>query len=343
MTSFASFVDTALQRIEDQQLITGELLSLEFDGARWKTRPYPLWSAIAHDALCSLDSGSTAFNSGTLNLLPREESRALCARVAAVRWRLRTYLAWEEEAGGAWKRCGRHSASPEDAATTACAATALLPVHPGRFAQADRWRESAVRRFIAAPQNDRVARGLALRFLAQSGASTRGLRESVIEDCENCEELGADLPWFAWGTARAWRFGFLPGGAAVARTLLLGLEAMHRRDPSFGGIAPLAFALSALLNLHECAPPPGITDEARHESEHKSGHRSEHRSEPQSPSASARLALVEELLDATVAALESPLAPDACIHGDSASPAAVLALLLANTALACIATGRYPR
>jgi len=324
MSSFASFVDSAMERIESQQLITGELLSFEVvEGKRWQTRPYPVWSAIAHDALSSLDSGSPAFDSRMLDLLPREHARSVCARVAAIRWRLRTYLAWEEEAGGTWKRCGRHSDSAADAATTTCAASALLPVHPGRFAQTDCRREKTVRHFASQTECSCIIAALALRYLGQSGADTRGLRESVTEWCRQCENLGADLPWFAWVTARAWRFGSLPGAGAIADALLGGLKTMHRRDPSFGGVAPLAFTLSAVLNLRWDEPAAG------------SGH--------ESSLVSAQRALLEELLDATVLAIESPLAPAGCAYEDSASPGALLALMLANTMLACVDTGRYPR
>lgn len=324
MSSFASFIDAAMERIESQQLITGELLSFEVvDGKGWQTRPHPIWSAIAHDALSSLDSGSPAFDSRTLDLLPREESRAVRARVAAIRWRLRTYLAWEEEAGGTWRRCGRHSDSAHDAATTTCAATALLPVHPGRFAQTDCRREKSVRHFVSQTECSRIIAALALRYLGQSGADTRGLRESIAEGCRQCESLGADLPWFAWVTARAWRFGSLPGGGAIADALLAGLKTMHRRDPSFGGAAPLAFALSAVLNLRWDEPGAG--------------------SEHELSIAPAQRSLIAELLDSTVLAIESPLAPDGCAYEDSASPGALLALMLANTMLACVETGRYPR
>jgi hypothetical protein len=87
----------------------------------------PVAAALVYQLLASADPGSPFFESRVLDFFTGPEKRALASTVAGLRWRLRTYIASEQNSDGTWSFFGRESSSGLDLATSACASTVLRP------------------------------------------------------------------------------------------------------------------------------------------------------------------------------------------------------------------------
>jgi hypothetical protein len=99
VTSLAAILTPGLRFIRSRQLSSGEILCQAPVGGESGYCPYPFWSAIVYDLLAFADPASPRFDRRVLDLLRPAERRDVPAMVSATRWRIRTYLASEEEPG----------------------------------------------------------------------------------------------------------------------------------------------------------------------------------------------------------------------------------------------------
>jgi hypothetical protein len=209
--SIADLVESRLRILQSQQLITGELAAYRNTDGLACYSPYPLWSALAYDALSFLDASSSVFERSVIDLFSPAKYRVISAIICTLRWRLRTYLAWQEEADGTWRCGGRNSASPPDALTTACAAVALLKPGPIQCSNTRR-HLNALRRLSLPEVRDRSAQAHMLRYFSLAGADTRDLAAAVWKDCGNRSQDA--MFWYAVG--RTWHGAQLSGHSEVA-------------------------------------------------------------------------------------------------------------------------------
>src|SRR5215475_3897665 len=178
-----AFLLRSLPWLLRQQLPTGELLCYQKEPGRDAVPyPYPLFSALASEALTCLDPRSAYFSPRLHDLIPAAR-RKVCTRVIiTIRWRIRYYLAAQEDAGGFWRLHGRSGFSAPDLATTACAAALLLEERhdaPARHA-------GAVRRLMAEYPQDALGGVFGLRVLTLAGeanqVSLQAARESICNE-----------------------------------------------------------------------------------------------------------------------------------------------------------------
>jgi hypothetical protein len=251
LTLSAAVVESHLRFLRTQQLITGELPSYEVTGdwgLCYVSRP--LYSAICFDALGCLDPDSSTFESHTMDRFPVANRRRISAVVWNLRWRLRTYLAWEEEADGSWRAAGRHSSSEGDAATTASASIALLNHTSTRTTVTQNRRVSVLQRWLQGGMEDGASRAHALCYLSLAGADTGRLIQSMLEDCRTSE--GDPMQWYA--VARSWRRAALPDLHEVAKLLIPRLLTSLRETAGSPDPFQRALIVSALLDLGYAGP-----------------------------------------------------------------------------------------
>lgn len=150
------------------QLVTGEIPTHRpVAGSVRLYAPNCLLTALAHDALGTLDPTSPWSRPEAWLPLPVAERRQVGARIARLRTRIRRFLAWQEEADGTWRFHGRASEIDPDAATTACAAIAVScdPPPPHVAAACRRRGANALARF-------RSTEGSYYTFAPRTGPST---------------------------------------------------------------------------------------------------------------------------------------------------------------------------
>jgi hypothetical protein len=224
------FIVNALDFIRSQQLTTGEILCRDAAG------PYtscPLASALAYDALGCVDTKQT-----------REFAPVVAPTVSMMRWRLRSYIGWEEESDSTWRFHGHQSNLPPDPTTTMCAAVVLLQGRRKQNAQSSRRHFQSLARFAKQGRLDRTATAHALRFMGLAGANTSSLQRAVWEQMEAPQTILS-----AHAIAAAWRQAGLTGRDAVAAQLtpaILSLDPRNRLEQ--------ALAVSALLDLGYTGP-----------------------------------------------------------------------------------------
>jgi hypothetical protein len=214
-----------LHFVAGRQLRSGEIASWEMFGDDLVFSPRPLWSAIAYQALAFADPSSPSFERHLVGLLSFAERQATLPLVSALRWRIRTYLASQEEADFLWRRGGRDSATAIDALASAMAAEAMLAAYrPSRHV-------GPLLRLLG--EADPAARFGILHFLSLTGANPDQLPQPPMHPTS---------PLLCFSAAR-----FLRGRAAgYARESLT--SAIHAN--SCGDNRCLnAIALSAMLDL----------------------------------------------------------------------------------------------
>lgn len=254
-----------------EQLVTGEIPTyrdIESGGKLYA--PSPFLSALAHDALAPLVPGPDAPPWVTAGALAADEHRALQGAALHVRRRIRAFLAWQEEPDGSWRFHGRASGLDPDAATTACAATALRG-HAGE--RAARRRTRALRRFRSDDGRfhtfrsaegrthgfDRIANLHVLRCLSEAGERDGALAAfASAELAAGALEEGSpehpDPVCFAHAAARACALGLLGAPADAAARLVPWLLARQQADGGFGGPLATALAAWALADLGHRGP-----------------------------------------------------------------------------------------
>ena len=114
-----------LQYVRSHQLLTGDIPCFRAAPDRFYC-PCPVFSTLVDDALGYFDPHSPIYQPGILDSVSAAECRWIMGCATTVRWRIRSFIAWQEEPDGTWQFFGRESTSGADAATTACAAAVLL-------------------------------------------------------------------------------------------------------------------------------------------------------------------------------------------------------------------------
>ncbi|HUR80976.1 MAG TPA: hypothetical protein VM733_09430 [Thermoanaerobaculia bacterium] len=143
MTRAGAYLAAAARSLRTMQLPMGELSSVRCgDDGETYYAPAPLLSALAYDALAFVDPRSPRFVGRVRDLVPQ----SFFVDVVSLRWGLRLYLASEQSADGTWQLHGRLGTRGADAATTACAAIAMLPNTKWRRPRADRRPLAALQR-----------------------------------------------------------------------------------------------------------------------------------------------------------------------------------------------------
>jgi hypothetical protein len=248
LRSLAAILTPGLRFIRNRQLPSGEIACHAPAGEDLCYCPFPFWSAVAYDSLAFADPASPRFARRLLDLLPPGERRAIPAMVSAIRWRIRTYLASEEEADCTWRLHGRNSASPVDAATSGCAAEALLtPPRLGYPASRSR-HVDPLRRRLNDSAIDAAGRCYILTYLSMAGEPARDIAGEVFRLCTRETEM---LPQFWSAASRALNRAGLSGHGetfAVLTSLILAECAPDRNRTH------QAMALSALLDIDHRGP-----------------------------------------------------------------------------------------
>ncbi len=204
----AAYLTGAARTLRALQLPTGELPAVQWsDGGEPYHAPVPLLSALADDALAYVDARSPLFIGRVRDLVPPSFFRD----VASLRWGLRLSIASEEDADGTWQLHGRNGAREADVATTACAATALLPGVRWRSRRIDRRHVLALQRLGKAREWSTLETAHALRYLALAGADTTALAARLRRDGD---AQPMDIAT-THAVARALRVAQLPGGLAA--------------------------------------------------------------------------------------------------------------------------------
>ena len=234
MSGAGSWIVRAVDRLRTIQLPSGEIPS--FDEKSYA--PCPLLSMLAHDALAYVDPRSTVFVHRIGDLIPARSRDQFFTSVATLRWRLRLYIASEEEADGTWRTYGRQSLAAADAATTACGAAALLQSNGWRTVRQRRTHVPVLRRLAGAGLPPAAAAHV-LRFYALAGTDVEELSQQVRERIEAERSLV-----FAHAIARAFRQGALAGREEIARMVVPGIDGRL-----FADRLASALGISALIDL----------------------------------------------------------------------------------------------
>jgi hypothetical protein len=205
-----------LEALSRRQLLTGELPA-RTSGSACSS---PLLCSLAHDALGYLDPASPMLTPNVLDLVPVAKRRWFSAAIMTLRWRLRTYLAWQEESDGTWRRFGRQSGEPSDGMTTACAAMTLASragnTHTRHLRALASFRNADgifCRRAGPHETPDPTTNAHALRLLVFSGEPLEPVLSYVIEQLQHGELA------LSHATARAVRQGAIPVSPSVYDTL----------------------------------------------------------------------------------------------------------------------------
>ena len=116
----------ALHWIASQQLPTGELAAYKRVHGVRQCWPCPLYSAIAMELLGCAAPQTSGFSRQLYDAIPTGERKHLSGTVLAIRWRLRNYIASQQESDSRWRLHGIGGDSQIDAATTAFATATLF-------------------------------------------------------------------------------------------------------------------------------------------------------------------------------------------------------------------------
>ncbi len=158
-----------LQYVRSHQLLTGDIPCFRAAPDRFYC-PCPLFSTLVHDALGYFDPHSPIYQPGILDSVSAAECRWIMGCATTVRWRIRSFIAWQEEPDGTWQFFGRESTSGADAATTACAAAVLLRAPKARDRAVNRHAEPVLSgRLLSGNGLTILERAQLLRFLALIG------------------------------------------------------------------------------------------------------------------------------------------------------------------------------
>jgi hypothetical protein len=237
-----------LRFIHNRQLPSGEIACHAPAGEDLCYCPFPFWSAVAYDSLAFADPASPRFERRLLDLLPPGERRAVPAMVSAIRWRIRTYLASEEEADCTWRLHGRNSASPVDAATSGCAAKALLTPPRLGYPSLRSRHVDPLRRRLNDSTTDAAGRCYILSYLSVAGEPAGDIAGEVFRLCTRKTEM---LPQFWFAASRALNRAGLPGHGETFAVLTSSILAECAPDRNRTN---RAMALSALLDIDHNGP-----------------------------------------------------------------------------------------
>src|SRR5258708_1729116 len=103
------FLD-ALRFVESTQLLSGDVPCFR-PAPDLFFCPCPLLSTLVHDALSYFDPQSSLYDPGLLDALSVAERRWVGGCATTIRWRIRTFIAWQEDADGTWQLFGREGTS----------------------------------------------------------------------------------------------------------------------------------------------------------------------------------------------------------------------------------------
>jgi len=248
MTRLAHYVLCGMEFIQSQQLLTGEIASYcsgGDDGGSY--RPCPIVSALVYDALATFDPASLWFEPRAFDVLTPAQVKPVIASVKTMRWRIRTFLAWQQEADGRWRMFGRDGTSQPHLATTACAAAVLAgsPRRRQTSRRADRHSGGLAEwsRAEDGTWQQRCGQAHALRFVALAGADYRPIAKRMFEYAEDLVsgEAGEQIA-FIHAAARAWYEAALPDVATLRSLMRSALTPQS-------GLLHDALRVSALLDL----------------------------------------------------------------------------------------------
>jgi len=268
---------------------SGEILSYRRDpDGRYVQCRSPFVSAFVHDALSLFDPASPGWVDGSLDLIPDRARDGFVRGVIDARRRIRSFLAWQQEAEGDWRFFGRGAGIDPDVATTASAAVALLEHYGGQGLE--RWERqlAAVQQFRSHSGAyytfvrrgrgaygwtddtgrpivgfDRVVNVEVLRYLCRVGlrehAETVRLADWLwqhvaADDLAHGTSLFPDPLYFFYAVGRAWAQGHLVRGREMADRLRPSLAGLQRATGGFGGPLSTALGATALLYLGETGP-----------------------------------------------------------------------------------------
>jgi hypothetical protein len=124
--SATRFVAPALRWLSSQQLPTGELATYRALSGSRHCWPTPLYSLLSMDLLACADPQTSKFSRRLYEAIPVVDRKYLTSAMVTLRWRLRGYIASQQERNGAWRVHGRDGKSPVDAATTAFACASFF-------------------------------------------------------------------------------------------------------------------------------------------------------------------------------------------------------------------------
>lgn len=236
-----AFLLRSLPWLLRQQLSTGELLCYRREpGHDAVPYPYPLFSALASEALTCLDPRSAYFSPRLHDLIPASRRRACTRVVITIRWRIRYYLAAEEDAGGFWRLHGRSGTSAPDLATTACAAALLLEERHDAQVR----HTGAVRRLMAESPRDALGLIFGLRLLSLASEAEHPSVQVASESIAN--EIDDPMP-VSWAMDQVERDGHIVFGREIR-------ERQLSRMPSAASQMRMAFAVSSWLHRGHRGP-----------------------------------------------------------------------------------------
>jgi len=240
MTSpLGRFVFRSLEFVQSQQLFSGELVCVQRLPHGAATCACPIAATFVRDSLSFIDPSSLACEWRVIDFIPTARRRKFAAIVAGLRWRLRSYIASEQNCDGSWHFYGRQSSLRPDLATTACAATELWrsePAHIPRKYDANFWRRLGTHDLYAAAQM--------LRFVGLTGIALPELEPRVCDAIDGSKDLSI---FELQAVARAWRGG--PESDRVRNLLVSKLLNLRTTDP-----LQAALKTSALLDLDFADP-----------------------------------------------------------------------------------------
>jgi hypothetical protein len=239
--------------LQSEQLANGDFPYFRTSGDSFYC-PCILLSTLMHDALGYLDPHTRLYEKTYLtDLLSKDEQRFVAASVTGMRFRLRAFIAWQEESNGTWQLFGRESDLGPDTGATAAAAVSMLRTYPIDRRSSNRHVpivESLLNAQLSLDEEANVLRFLVLtgRRVEDRVASFRTRLLSKDAPVETQTEALKRLA-VAYTIARAWRQAALPGRDEVAGHLVPRILSWRQAGAKFGGQLPCALSASSLVDL----------------------------------------------------------------------------------------------
>jgi hypothetical protein len=228
------FVLRSLEFLQSQQLFSGEVLCVRKQRTGIFNCSCPIASTFVHNSLSFIDPGSLACEWRVLDCIPPARRRAFAATVAGLRWRLRAYIACEQDSDGTWRFHGRQSSLGPDLATTACAAAVLGGGRSECEFTSITWRASN-----RLSDDNLYSSAQALRFLILAGAEAPELEQRICSAAEDTTELSV---FTLQAIARTWSERLRSGRiTSMLISKLLNVQTSGRLEA--------ALRISALLDL----------------------------------------------------------------------------------------------
>jgi hypothetical protein len=274
-----------LAAVQVDQMATGEIASYQRNTRdELEYRRSPFISAFVYDALSIFDPWSTWLQPSILHIIPARYKRWFMLQVAKIRHRIREFIQWQEDPGGAWRLLGRGSGIDPDSGTTASAAAVFLEKR-GRSSWLN-WQRHyrALLRFQSAgelfysfidPKGkgygwldeagnyvsgfDRVINTEVLRYLALCGMSSQKVIDTLIDfiwseikdgDLEAGTRLFPNPYFFFYSVTRTWRQAHLPRMKELSSMLIPRISGMQTGRGNLGSSLNTALAAAALLDLN---------------------------------------------------------------------------------------------